>query len=257
MEMLRTRSISVLAAKDITEWPKVPQLSIKAALRIDNDQTAPEEQPNLENQIRVLQEANPPSCSDPVPSVLEESRKTRNPIEPDKPQAAESAQTQTTERTWSKIKRFTFKRPLWPNPQLSIGTKCSRMGDNECWEAIGPAQALFAQISQPIGELLDTRVEEIEEGEPVAGNILTYGMYMIGRDLNTARPTLIVTYQRPKPRRRDIKGPSKDSSRREFYRAYGFGQELPQTFVWTFFFVPGFINNDLDPKTRYYNSSIY
>jgi hypothetical protein len=79
------------------------------------------------------------------------------------------------------------------------------MGDNECWEAIGPAQALFTQISQPIGELLDTRVEEIEEGEPVAGNILTYGMYMIGRDLSTARPTLIVTCQRPKPRRRAIK----------------------------------------------------
>ncbi|KAF8859609.1 hypothetical protein BDZ45DRAFT_353474 [Acephala macrosclerotiorum] len=204
MEMLRARSVSVVEAQHITEWPKVPQLSIKAAARIEDDQTEPEEQPNIEHQIPDLQEKFP-NCSDAVPSVLEDSRTTRNTNEPDQPQSSKSPQTQLLGRPWSRIKRLTLKRSLWPDPHLSTGTKCSRIGDNECWEAIGPAQALFAQISQLIGELLDTRVEEIEEGEPVAGNILTYGMYMIGRDLNTARPTLIVTCQRPKPRRRAIK----------------------------------------------------
>lgn len=39
----------------------------------------------------------------------------------------------------------------------------------------------------------------------MAGNILTFGMYMIGRDQTTARPAPIFTCRRPKPRRRAIK----------------------------------------------------
>jgi hypothetical protein len=79
------------------------------------------------------------------------------------------------------------------------------MGQNECWEAIGPAKALFTEIAQSVAKLLDDRMDELEEGESVAVDILTFGMYMIGKTPNSAQPTLLFTCQSQTPRRRAIK----------------------------------------------------
>jgi len=106
---------------------------------------------------------------------------------------------------WRKLLPFPFSKNPWPDPHLSIGTKCDRLGGNECWEAIGPAQELFSKISKSVADLLDTRIEDVEEGEPVAGHILTFGMFMIGKSVATAQPTLLFICQRLKPRRRAIK----------------------------------------------------
>lgn len=101
--------------------------------------------------------------------------------------------------------RLKLKSPPWPNPELSLGTKCNSLGGYECWVAIGPAQELFTRINDAIGDLLDTRVDELEEGEPVAGNILTFGMYMMGSRPSTARPSLIFSCQSENPRKRALK----------------------------------------------------
>lgn len=201
--MLKERAVST-EAQYITEWPKVPQLSFIVAAPINADEPKSRANQKIQGRKGTSQETDSTNSSKPAALELAGSLKAVNLNNTDQPQAANSTKTQISDGPWSRIRRLALKKTLWPNPHLSIGTKCSRMGDNECWQAIGPAQALFAQISRPIGELLDTRVDEIEEGEPVAGNILTYGMYMIGRDLITARPTLIVTCQRSKPRRRAI-----------------------------------------------------
>ncbi|CZR58947.1 uncharacterized protein PAC_08839 [Phialocephala subalpina] len=204
MEILRECTVST-EAQYITEWPKVLQLSLMAVTQTKDDGPEPRPKPRIEGRNCNSQETDPSKTSKPAHLDLEGSLKTVSFNDTDQPQAVKSTKTQLSEGPWSRMRRLTLKRTLWRNPNLSIGTKCSRMGDNECCEAIGPAQAMFAQISQPIGDLLDTLIEEIEEGEPVAGNILMYGIYMIGRDLSTARPTLIFTCQRPKPRRRAIK----------------------------------------------------
>jgi hypothetical protein len=105
----------------------------------------------------------------------------------------------------STLSRFALVKNQWPDPQLSIGAKCNRLGSNECWKAIGPAQELFNLISKSIEDLLDARVEDLEEGEPIAGHILLFDLYMIGKSPASAQPTLLFTCQRPKPRQRAIK----------------------------------------------------
>jgi hypothetical protein len=57
----------------------------------------------------------------------------------------------------------------------------------------------------PIKKLLDARVDELEENDPVAGHILVYRMYMIGKEEATARPTLLFSCQSARMRRRAIK----------------------------------------------------
>jgi len=103
------------------------------------------------------------------------------------------------------LSRLGLMKNQWPDPHLSIGAKCNPLSGNECWKAIGPAEALFALIFQPIKDLLDARVDELEEGEPVAGHILLFDLYMIGKSPATARPTLLFTCRTPKRRKRAIK----------------------------------------------------
>jgi hypothetical protein len=202
MELIREHPIA-REARFITDWPKVPELSI-AATRIADVTTEVPDQPNCVEEIRDSKDEQP---EEPTRAAEEDGGNLHNPHpKTAKPTlATEPPKTQALEHRWLNIKRFSLQKSEWPDPHLSIGTKCNRMGSNECWEATGPAQELFAQISQSVGDLLNARVDDIEEGEPVAGHILTFGMYMIGKGPRTARPTLIFTCQRPKPRRRAIK----------------------------------------------------
>jgi hypothetical protein len=99
---------------------------------------------------------------------------------------------------------FLFGKPQWPNTHLSLGTNCSQLGSYHCWEAIGPAKEVFDVLKLPIKRLLDARVEELEANDPVAGHILVYGMYMIGKEEATARPTILFSCQSARMRRRAI-----------------------------------------------------
>jgi hypothetical protein len=66
-------------------------------------------------------------------------------------------------KTSTKLGLFRLKKAQqWPEPHLSIGIKCNQLGGNECWKAIGPAQELFSRISKPLGDLLDSRVEDLK-----------------------------------------------------------------------------------------------
>jgi hypothetical protein len=182
------------------EWPKVPQSSFGNP--VQNEQS-------LEWRIRegietplVERDERPKHAEQQlIASALRPTSHQRSPVISTE---AASSKPDTSQRRWFALGRFALPKSQWPNPELSIGTRCNRMGINECWEAIGPAQELFAQISQEIADLLDKRVDELMEGEPVT-KILTFGMYMIGRTSTVAQPTLVVTCERQKPRRRAIK----------------------------------------------------
>ena len=99
---------------------------------------------------------------------------------------------------------FLFGKPQWPNTHLSLGINCNQLGSYNCWEAIGPAKEVFDALKLPIKRLLDARVEELEANDPIAGHILVYGMYMIGKEEATARPTILFSCQSARMRRRAI-----------------------------------------------------
>jgi len=101
-------------------------------------------------------------------------------------------------------KGFLFGRPQWPNTHLSLGINCGQLGSYHCWEAIGPAREVFDVLKLPIKRLLDARVEDLEANDPVAGRILVYGMYMIGKEEAAARPTLLFSCQSARVGRRAI-----------------------------------------------------
>ncbi|KAH6664905.1 hypothetical protein B0J14DRAFT_681363 [Halenospora varia] len=203
MEVLRRYPDSV-EARHIIEWPNAPSTDILTT-KLKSIEIETSERPCLFNERQDIPAEQPAFQSTSIKEELASIPKPDIPNKPDQPQVENSPTIQLSERRWFNLGRLATKTSPWPNPQLSTGTKCNRVGNQECWEAIGPAQELFAQLSQSIADLLDARVEDIEEGEPVAGNILTFGMYMIGRDQTTARPALIFTCRRPKPRRRAIK----------------------------------------------------
>jgi hypothetical protein len=187
------------------EWPKVPQSNIES-------KEIPEErlevlkqhghkvQPFLGKANRGKEEGRAPDQSD---QSQPRSLKVNHPSASAK--VEEATKRETAERWNAKLGLFGLRKAQWPDPHLSIGTKCNQLGGNECWKTIGPAQELFELVSKSIGDLLDARVEDLEEGEPLAGHILLFDMYMVGKSATTAQPTLLFTCQRPKPRRRAIK----------------------------------------------------
>jgi hypothetical protein len=185
----------------ISDWPKVPESNSRDEVATKKPTT--NESILLSSQLNGAEERRVQNIS------LREQKKNaaaKPRVAKISSTIAEAIQPQTSERRWLKLGRgFTFTKSTWPDPQLSLGTKCNRLGGNECWEAVGPAQELFSKISANVGELLDALIDDLEEGEPVDGNILTFGMYMIGKNPATARPTLLFTCQTPNPRQRAIK----------------------------------------------------
>lgn len=103
------------------------------------------------------------------------------------------------------LKRVFLGNSQWPNTHLSLGVEYNQLGGNRCWKAIGPAKEVFDAIRLPIKRLLDARVDELEENDPVAGHMLVYEMYMIGKEEASARPTLLFSCENARMRRRAIK----------------------------------------------------
>ncbi|EPE28315.1 hypothetical protein GLAREA_09435 [Glarea lozoyensis ATCC 20868] len=120
----------------------------------------------------------------------------------------DSSQAQSTVRSFNSkriFNRIAAKDWTWPKPELSLGYKCNPIAGTECWEAIGPATDLFTLIAGPIKNLLDARVDDLEAHEHVAGDVLTFSMYMVGKDASVARPMLLFVCKSLKVRKRAIK----------------------------------------------------
>jgi hypothetical protein len=64
------------------------------------------------------------------------------------------------------------------------------MGQDCCWEPIGPAKEKFDEISHQIKNLLNSRGEYLSEGICVRRRLI-FEMYMIGRTAELAKPTII------------------------------------------------------------------
>ncbi|PMD34957.1 hypothetical protein L207DRAFT_638433 [Hyaloscypha variabilis F] len=190
---------------DSIEWPKVPHTKIESKAIPDKEQkylTQPSSEPKqLQDQAskNTVEFEGFDSCD----KVHVQSSEVNQPTA--RTQGVEATIAEGRDRRSPRLGIFGSKKTQWPNPHLSLGTQCNRLGSNECYKAIGPAQDLFDLISKDIGDLLDARIEDLEEGEPVAGHILLFDMYMVGKSASTAQPTLLFTCQRPKPRRRAIK----------------------------------------------------
>ncbi|KAH7370960.1 hypothetical protein BKA66DRAFT_424999, partial [Pyrenochaeta sp. MPI-SDFR-AT-0127] len=75
-------------------------------------------------------------------------------------------------------------KECWPNPQQSVGRFIAKIGNQSCWEAVGPARATFLGLAQDIKQYLDTY------SEPTS-TWITWSIYMIGNSPELAIPTII------------------------------------------------------------------
>lgn len=76
------------------------------------------------------------------------------------------------------------QKPRYPDAQKSIGIFYRKMGRESCWEVVGPARDEFDQIAKQIKIYLEKNVE------PVSSPVI-WTMYMIGRSMDAARPTIM------------------------------------------------------------------
>ncbi|KAJ4422291.1 Protein png1 [Gnomoniopsis sp. IMI 355080] len=95
------------------------------------------------------------------------------------------------------------KSNTWPDPQRSIGTFIVKVGKDSIWEAIGPAQDAFKILAPEIKDYPQLSVEPIP-------CFISWSIYMLGRDVNTASPTIIFCGEVPK-HRKAIRRAVKDS----------------------------------------------
>ncbi|KAJ4387143.1 Protein png1 [Gnomoniopsis smithogilvyi] len=91
----------------------------------------------------------------------------------------------------------------WPNPQLSIGLFIDTVGRDSIWEAIGPARNAFEILAPAIKAYLEVSTEPISCW-------ITWSVYMLGRAVNTACPTILFCGENLK-HRQDIRKAVKNS----------------------------------------------
>jgi hypothetical protein len=99
-----------------------------------------------------------------------------------------------------RITAFNRKNP-WPEPHLSIGECWCIIGQNRCWEAIGPAKEKYDEVSGNIKNLLESQHEYLTEGICVR-RFLIFDLYMIGRTEEQAKPTIIFSSENKTQRQR-------------------------------------------------------
>ena len=85
---------------------------------------------------------------------------------------------------------FDAKKPIWPEPQLSIDRECPSIGGLRCWQVKGPALAAMNSLCSPIAQLLDKHRETLEQGEPKP-RAVCFTMWMVGSTPQTAHPTIV------------------------------------------------------------------
>ena len=88
---------------------------------------------------------------------------------------------------------FRRSRPLWANPQDSVGRECTVLKNgSKCYIAIGPVADVFIDILPAIQRLLNDHQEDIERGETRTRPV-GLGMYMVGPEPIRTTPTLVVS----------------------------------------------------------------
>lgn len=90
----------------------------------------------------------------------------------------------------------------WSKPEASTGNFITTIGRQKCYEASGPAHTAFLAISQDIKRFLDTNTEPTPHW-------VTWSIYMIGRQPETAVPTIIFCCE-DEPYRRKIRDAVRD-----------------------------------------------
>jgi hypothetical protein len=117
-----------------------------------------------------------------------------------------STTTIMTSRSWIGTLRapaFKQKNP-WSNPEQSVGDAWCDIGKTRCWEAIGPAQDVASKVLGHIKNLLESQHEYLNEGVCVP-RVLLFGLYMTGRTIEQARPTIIFSCENKAQRQRAVK----------------------------------------------------
>ena len=101
------------------------------------------------------------------------------------------------------VPTWTWAKPAWPQPELSIGMELQALDrSHRCWETIGPVLDLAQERILPaVKALLEERQGYLTEREPIKRPV-TFEMYMIGRRREEANPTLLFCCSREQPRRR-------------------------------------------------------
>ncbi|KAH0543167.1 hypothetical protein FGG08_002512 [Glutinoglossum americanum] len=110
--------------------------------------------------------------------------------------------------SWIRSKLITVtrtrERPQWPEPGRSAGERYRDLGRGKCcWAAIGPAGEIAERVCKDIKAVFEQREEHLREGEKEKNN-LGFGVYMIGRTKEKARPTVIVYCLSPNIRKKAI-----------------------------------------------------
>lgn len=87
---------------------------------------------------------------------------------------------------------FEAKKPVWPNPESSLGDEYRSIGRPKCWQAIGPALELKNTLLVPIHELLNNHRDSLEQGESKT-TAISFSVYMLGYTPQSAYPAVVFT----------------------------------------------------------------
>jgi hypothetical protein len=97
---------------------------------------------------------------------------------------------------------WTWTKPSWPQPELSIGRELEALDrSHRCWDIKGPVLELATKICGAVQRELDLRAEYLVERERIRKPVL-FRMYMTGRRKEEANPTLLFSCSREQPRKR-------------------------------------------------------
>lgn len=100
--------------------------------------------------------------------------------------------------TPSRPVRLDLQSTVWAEPERSIGLEHSLVKSTSCWQAIGPAQELWANLGPQIRRLIENSEDILDEGEQKSRNF-SIELYMIGHDKTCAVPTVVFSStSRPK-----------------------------------------------------------
>ncbi|KAL6719215.1 Protein png1 [Lecanora helva] len=83
-----------------------------------------------------------------------------------------------------------LKKPLWPNPQASIGEQLPDLKGLQCWRVVGPAFKIMTKLSEQIQDLLYGHEELLQYCEPKP-SMLSFHSCMTGPCVEFAQPTII------------------------------------------------------------------
>jgi hypothetical protein len=95
-------------------------------------------------------------------------------------------------RTTTAITTLFDRKPTpWAEPEKSIGQFELAIKGEMLWKPQGPASDAFKKIAASISDLLDSHRDYLTEGEEILRTV-AFNMWMVGHDVNCARPTIVI-----------------------------------------------------------------